>query len=384
MAKNHYDTLGVKQNASSEDIRSAYRALVKEHHPDRSKNPKSTAIFIAVTEAYEVIGDGDRRKSYDEVLRLEKIRDEQRRLRLYAEQQKRGGGLEEKYSSKVNTPAAPKTPPAAAKAHVSATAEVPVTIEVTRLTLQFSRGMHGEAEKMARKIIQRDPRQPIPYAVLGDLARQRGKLPEALKMYAYAVQMDPGNKMYQDRYEELLGAVDLKTQRQLAPGSTTQLLAPVFGFGVTLLGALYIIISGNGLAPAYGVNVGRVVGICTWLFVCGVFVGGSLSLGGLVDRFSSTTKTATGKLGTGIALATVAIVDFWAATVLYIAMGLVQRSFNFSLSRVIGSVAIVASTLAFAASFGGDGLGVPVFLFGGNLTYIGALCGWMVCDSLQR
>jgi molecular chaperone DnaJ len=63
---NYYQVLGVSREASDEDIKKAYRKLVFEHHPDR--NPHKTDADERIREinaAYEIIGDPEKRKSYD-------------------------------------------------------------------------------------------------------------------------------------------------------------------------------------------------------------------------------------------------------------------------------------------------------------------------------
>lgn len=63
---NYYSILGVSREASEEDIKKAYRRLVFQHHPDR--NPDSVHAEDKIREinaAYEVIGDAERRKTYD-------------------------------------------------------------------------------------------------------------------------------------------------------------------------------------------------------------------------------------------------------------------------------------------------------------------------------
>ena len=63
---NFYETLGVSENASQEDIKKAYRKLSLQYHPDRNSNsPESTAKFQQISSAYDVIGDEDKRKQYD-------------------------------------------------------------------------------------------------------------------------------------------------------------------------------------------------------------------------------------------------------------------------------------------------------------------------------
>ncbi len=63
--KDYYKTLGVPSTASSKEITSAYRKLAKKHHPDA--NPGSEETFKEISAAYDVLGDADRRKEYDEV-----------------------------------------------------------------------------------------------------------------------------------------------------------------------------------------------------------------------------------------------------------------------------------------------------------------------------
>ena len=61
-----YSTLGVARNASQKDIKSAYRTLAKELHPDRNKdNPKASEKFSQVTQAYDLLADKDKRAQFD-------------------------------------------------------------------------------------------------------------------------------------------------------------------------------------------------------------------------------------------------------------------------------------------------------------------------------
>jgi molecular chaperone DnaJ len=63
---NYYEVLGVSREASDEDIKKAYRKLVFEHHPDRNPHKKDANERIReINAAYEIVGDPDKRKSYD-------------------------------------------------------------------------------------------------------------------------------------------------------------------------------------------------------------------------------------------------------------------------------------------------------------------------------
>ena len=61
-----YSTLGVARTASEAEIKSAYRKLAKELHPDRNKdNPKAAERFSEVTNAYDLLSDKDKRARFD-------------------------------------------------------------------------------------------------------------------------------------------------------------------------------------------------------------------------------------------------------------------------------------------------------------------------------
>lgn len=64
--KDYYAILGVEKTASKDDIKKAYRKLAKQHHPDTNKgNKASEDKFKDISEAYEVLGDDEKRKKYD-------------------------------------------------------------------------------------------------------------------------------------------------------------------------------------------------------------------------------------------------------------------------------------------------------------------------------
>jgi curved DNA-binding protein len=64
--KDYYKTLGVKKDASQEDIQKAYRKLARKFHPDVNKDPKAEVRFKEIGEANEVLKDPDKRKKYDQ------------------------------------------------------------------------------------------------------------------------------------------------------------------------------------------------------------------------------------------------------------------------------------------------------------------------------
>ncbi|NKJ42711.1 MULTISPECIES: DnaJ C-terminal domain-containing protein [unclassified Novosphingobium] len=66
MAADPYSILGVARSASEKDVKSAYRKLAKELHPDHNKdNPKAAERFAEVTRAYDLLSDKDKRAKFD-------------------------------------------------------------------------------------------------------------------------------------------------------------------------------------------------------------------------------------------------------------------------------------------------------------------------------
>jgi molecular chaperone DnaJ len=63
--RDYYEILGVPQNASSEDIKKAYRRLAFQYHPDRNKDRDAEERFKEINEAYEVLSNSEKRSNYD-------------------------------------------------------------------------------------------------------------------------------------------------------------------------------------------------------------------------------------------------------------------------------------------------------------------------------
>ena len=63
---NYYEILGVSTEANENEIKSKYRKLAMKYHPDRNPDDKKAEeMFKKVSEAYEVLGDKEKRKEYD-------------------------------------------------------------------------------------------------------------------------------------------------------------------------------------------------------------------------------------------------------------------------------------------------------------------------------
>ena len=66
MSKSLYETLGVSENASADEIKKAYRKLARKYHPDINKEESAVDKFKEINAAYEVLSDTEKKQQYDQ------------------------------------------------------------------------------------------------------------------------------------------------------------------------------------------------------------------------------------------------------------------------------------------------------------------------------
>lgn len=68
MSKDLYEILGVNETANAEELRKAYRELAKKNHPDANRdNPEAEERFKAISDAYDILGNPEKREKYDQM-----------------------------------------------------------------------------------------------------------------------------------------------------------------------------------------------------------------------------------------------------------------------------------------------------------------------------
>ncbi|HIQ46305.1 MAG TPA: J domain-containing protein [Sulfurovum sp.] len=66
MSKSLYETLGVSENASADEIKKSYRKLARKYHPDINKDESAVDKFKEINAAYEVLSDAEKKAQYDQ------------------------------------------------------------------------------------------------------------------------------------------------------------------------------------------------------------------------------------------------------------------------------------------------------------------------------
>lgn len=380
----HYKALKIRRTATPDEVKAAYRHWAKQFHPDLNPSPAAQSEFQKIKEAYEVLSDAKRRGDYDAALNYTELIAKQKEEAAAA--QARVEFLRQQQEAAKEAKAA--SPPASApKQNPGQRAASAYDNESKKLLDLMKQSRFKDAEDLARKLIKSDPRAAIAWAALGDIYRARGDFKSASKHYVYAAQFDPDNLLYESKHQEMEEALISRPVENKDKVMSEDNPSPLPFVAIAVLSivlACWVLLDRSPFPLAFGPVSLWTTALVGSLLIGGVVIGVCLSAGDVIDRFFAAQGSSLVKVSPAVVLAGVALLNFWAMSLLYLLTGALQSSFNKSLTRVIVCCAlflVFLSTLSAAVS---TGLAVQTLIWGGSLIYWGALLGWVTADSLHR
>jgi curved DNA-binding protein CbpA len=203
MSQDYYAILEIAADADIALIKSQYRKLVRQYHPDIASDKEAAhARMQQILEAYNVLSDADRRASYDRSRNAPSgPRPAQRRTTpapgaaprtVYGGQTRTARGQTE-WSNQA--PASAATNPRMRL----------LTMVYDASQLHFKEGRTDEAIALCERIMKNDNSNAEAPALLGDIYADQGKNDLAVAMYERAMRRRPDNLNYRQKYESLLG-----------------------------------------------------------------------------------------------------------------------------------------------------------------------------------
>lgn len=378
MASDHYSNLGVGPEASQDEIRAAYRQLAREFHPDLNKSDGAPERFLSIKESYETLSNPDRKEVYDRFRGMKAERVEEKK-----EERKR-----EESNERVQTAGyfrGRKAWEDDSRQEVSKEEFMRRKSRVAEMQKLAARGRWGEAAVIANELVGLGMQEASAHGVLGDAARLRGEYMEAARHYGFAVQFDPRNETYQEMHVAMMdGSKRVKPQvkyQSEQQGTSAFLL----GLIVVVAAICYTAVAKEvALVPEFGAISTWTLGQIGMMLVAGVAMGASLSASDLMDHFDLGGGTAGYRFHPGVMIGLISLVSFWVGAAVYVLVGVTQKSFHASLSRLVGYVSVGTVGFGLARfSLGWEAVAQTI-IWAGSILYLAGLVGWLVADSLRR
>lgn len=379
MASDHYSNLGVAEGASQDEIRTAYRRLARLFHPDRNPSAEAQERFLSIKESYETLSSIDRKAIYD------RYRGYATQARSKSESQKAEA---RESGDRVRTASYFKD----RKAWEQEDRLEPSREEFLRgrrkideMQKMASRGRWGEAADLASEIIRAGVNEPTAYAVLADAARLKGDYVEAARQYGFAVQFDPNNVLYQDMHVAMMDSGKRKKPQVAREPGGKNISAFVLGLVGIVAGICYTAVAKEApIASEFGPISTWTLGQIVTMIVSGVAMGASLSTSDLLDHFDLGGGVAGYRIHPGFMVAFVSLINFWLALGIYFLVGMTQKSFHVSVTRLVGIVAMGVLGFGFARFGLGWEAVWQTTMWAGSILYLAGLIGWYVADGLRQ
>lgn len=403
--RTHYETLGLPETASLEEIKKQYRSLARKYHPDVNASKQAAQQFSDIAEAYRVLNDTEARRAYD------------------AERALRQRQANAKPTGPLNHSAGPRPAPKPTPQPVTT-----ATQESERLLRQaqtaFTRGRVAEARSLAEQSLRYNRKNAAAWEVLGDVCRNQGRTDDALRHYTMASQHDPRSATVQQKIERIArqpsggysgstgytpATPTARSQASRATGRPSTRTAPIvtnlteekrplarilagfFGFFGTFLLLLF---TGSYLDKSpQSTQILPFVSSWSWPFVfsllaAGALLGSAMTITGMIRRIEDDLILTSNSGGAksppiGIVIVLVGLVFFWIAAALHLAIALIQESLTPSLLKLYGAIAFMTALFAICWSMPSTGGAGQTLLLGGNVIFAGFIIGWLLGDFFR-
>jgi curved DNA-binding protein CbpA len=437
----YYIILEVSEKATLEEIKKRYRELARRYHPDVNHSADAAQKIKSINEAYHVLGDQERRGTYDaeRLLRAEAQRavasareaaqtarrtGAARPQRPYGPSDRRaqsgspygfngfgrvrtepGHGHEEASRQRPSTHPTPSRPQPRAAPRKPAKpdqANLGLTVQslVADAQMAYVMRRYNDAERLCRQVLALDRRQPIIHEMLGDIYSRRGDRERATTAYAYAIQFNPRNQSAQIKLERLAG-VDM--QHRGGPTLTRTVQTPLIerilngpnrdrfigATSIVLIAMLIGILFGFGSNPGYGALVLGALSfnLLLTLLLTGLITGVLLAFyGGMrpVTQELALRSNRSSPVNLSTLLTFSAIIWFYASLLIYIFVAVTRNRPSFSVLRAYGVTLLLSVLFAFLyqrpiVPYSG----VETAAFAGNLLFPTLLLGWRLGDRLR-
>ncbi|HSV72355.1 MAG TPA: DnaJ domain-containing protein [Chthonomonadales bacterium] len=383
---NHYEVLGLASDASADTVKARFRELARRYHPDVATVQDAEDRFRAVNAAYQVLGDPRRRAAYDAELQLAAAR-----ARRAAENRGRKGGHSTPHAGhRERGSPAPAQPTPSGRRRPSEAGRLVEQARTAHRLLQFR-----AAEQLCRQALQIDRRQAGAYEVLGDVHRSRGHQDEALAMYSFALQLDRGNQALQAKLDRLVGrppraSARSEPRRSPTPAGRVELPSStrmvVTGVGLALYVFSLCVAAMTPAPPAASIlfldwNPELLLGLASAGAVTGLLMAvNDIARPARAELALNGGRSGGAVLPLGFALLGFAIVWFYAAFALYVALAIrrdrVSKSIACAFAATFLTVALYALVRWDSAQY--------IVATGGNLVFVALVIGWATGDAVLR
>ncbi len=349
--RNAYDLLGLPRSATPVQIRGRFRHLVRNYQRDRAtKDLLGDDLFRQWVNAYLQLTGPDR-KDYD------------RRVR-----QSRGREQPDDLISRLPEP----------------------KLLLIQAEAAFVRRKLSESLELAKEAVKHDQKNADGYALLGDVLREQGRYANALTMYNYAIQFDPGSRRHWQLLEEVTALRDGRAlpRRYRLPQAYGIFNRPPIAWAAVILTSALVALSiiyakqDWGAPWLFGIPLNMVyLGLADG-FVLGLILAGTSVIGPFDDELVWYEVAGFGVQTMPLGLFVVApgVVFFWLAPLFYAICAYLDE--HLSLSVIIALFCCGAITITFGLLAPAEARN-PVFALSGDFIFFGFLWGWLF-GSIRR